>query len=162
MKHFMAKAALPLVVVAIGAAGCATMGSGTGATLSGADAVTFNWKGNTASNSGTMTAMLSHGTTFTGQYFQITRDTTVDSLGPLWVGWGGRFGGFGGFGYWGDDDSFITKYTGRVVANLAATNGSHMRCNFQLADPLGGMSGGGSGQCQLPDGKTIDATFPKA
>jgi hypothetical protein len=161
MKHFMAKAALPLVVVAIGAAGCATMGSGTGATLSGADAVTFNWKGNTASNSGTMTAMLSHGTTFTGQYFQITRDTTVDSLGPLWVGWGGRFGGFG-FDYWGDDDSFITKYTGRVVANLAAPDGSHMRCNFQLADPLGGMSGGGSGQCQLPDGKTIDATFPKA
>jgi hypothetical protein len=38
MKHFMTKAALPLVaIVAIGAAGCATMGSGSGATPSGAD-----------------------------------------------------------------------------------------------------------------------------
>jgi hypothetical protein len=169
MKHFIAKAALPLVVVAIGAAGCATMGSGTGATLTGKDPVTFNWKGNTASNSGTMTASTSDGTTYSGQYFEITQDTTVDSLGPLWVGWGGGFGGrFGGWGGWGgyggfgDDSSFITKYTGRVLANLAAANGSRMRCSFQLADPEGGMSGGGSGQCQLPDGKTIDATFPKA
>ena len=73
MRRLIAKAALPLVVGAIGAAGCATMGTGTGATLSGADPVTFNWKGNSASNSGTMTASLSDGTTYTGQYFQITK-----------------------------------------------------------------------------------------
>jgi hypothetical protein len=160
MKHSMTKAALPLVAaVAIAAAGCATMGSGTGATLSGADPVTFNWKGSTGSNSGTMTASLSDGTTYTGQYFQITRDTTVDSLGPLWVGWRGRWGGWND---WGADSSFITKYTGRVVANLGAPNGVHMRCDFQLADPTSGMSGGGTGRCQMPDGKTIDTTFPKA
>jgi hypothetical protein len=160
MKHSMMKAALPLLaVVAIGAAGCATMGSGTGATLSGADPVTFNWKGSTASNSGTMTASLTDGTSYTGQYFQITRDTTVDSLQPLWIGWRGRWGGWDD---WGADSSFITRYTGRVVANLGAPSGAHMRCNFQLADPTSGMSGGGTGRCQMPDGKTIDATFPKA
>ena len=142
-------------------AGCTTTGTGFGATSSGKDPVTFSWK-SSDDVSGSMTATLADGKTYTGQFFQITRDTTVDSLGPLWAGWGGgRFGGFG-FDYWGDDDSFITKYTGRVVANLAAPDGSHMRCNFQLADPVDGMSGGGSGQCQLPDGKTIDATFPKA
>ena len=58
--------------------------------------------------------------------------------------------------------SFITHYTGRVVANLSAPSGVHMRCNFQLASPDAGMAGGGAGQCQMPDGKTIDATFPKA
>jgi hypothetical protein len=134
-----------------------------GATPSGADRVTFNWKGNTASNSGTMTASLSDGTSYTGQYFQITRDTTVDSLGPLWVGWRGRGRGRGwGWDDWGGDSSFITRYTGRVVANLGSPGGAHLRCRFQLADPTGGMSGGGRGQCQMPDGNTIDATFPKA
>jgi hypothetical protein len=37
-----------------------------------------------------------------------------------------------------------------------------MRCKFQLAHPSDGMAGGGSGQCQMPGGETIDATFPAA
>lgn len=160
MRRLIAEAALPLVVGAIGAAGCATMGTGTGATLSGADPVTFNWKGNSASSSGSMTASLSDGTTYTGQYFQITKETEVDSLQPLWVGWRGRWGGFG-WDDWANDPGFVTQYTGRVVANLGAPGGAHMRCKFQLAQPMEGMSGGGRGQCQMPDGKTIDATFPK-
>jgi hypothetical protein len=102
-----------------------------------------------------MTATMSGGPTYSGQYFQITKDTTVDSIGPLWYpGWGGR-------GAWGAPD-FITQYTGRVVANLAAPNGAQMRCLFQLVHPSDGMNGGGIGQCQLPDGTTIDATFPSA
>ncbi|MDB6100768.1 MAG: hypothetical protein JWO52_767, partial [Gammaproteobacteria bacterium] len=51
---------------------------------------------------------------------------------------------------------------GKVVANLSAPDGLHMRCNFQLVHPSDGMAGGGRGQCQLPKGNTIDATFPKA
>jgi len=161
MTRLIARMALPLVVAALGATGCATMGAGTGATPSGADPVTFNWKGSTASDSGTMTASMSDGTSYTGQYFQITRNTSVEGLEPLWVGWGGRWGGFG-WDDWGADSSFVTQYTGRVVANLGTASGTHMRCKFQLADPNEGMSGGGAGQCQMPDGKTIDATFPKA
>lgn len=161
MSPLVARMVLPLVVAAVGAAGCATKGTGVGATLSGTDAVTFNWRGSTASDSGTMTASLSDGTTYSGQYFQITRNTTVDSLEPLWVGWRGRSGGFG-WDDWAADSTFLTQYTGRVVANLGTASGAHMRCKFQLADPRAGMSGGGSGQCQMPDGKTIDATFPRA
>ena len=97
MSRLIARMVLPLVVAAVGAAGCATKGTGAGVTPSGADPVTFTGKGSTASDSGTMRASLSDGTTYTGQYFQITRNTTV----------------------------------------------------------------GGSGQCQMPDGKTIDATFPR-
>jgi len=37
-----------------------------------------------------------------------------------------------------------------------------MRCKFQLVHPSNGMAGGGRGQCQLPDGTTIEARFPSA
>ena len=163
MKLSITKLGLPLLVAL--AAGCTTMGTGTGSTLSGADPVTFNWTSDGGGTSGTMNAAAPDGKTYSGQYFQVTRDTTVDSLQPLWVGWGGGWrGGYrGGFGWndWDAGSSFITNYTGRVVANLGAPGGEHMRCKFQLASPTGGMVGGGRGQCQMPDGKTIDATFPK-
>ena len=159
MRHSSAKLGLPLLAL-LAAAGCTTMGVGTGATPSGADQVNFSWK-SLDSVSGTMTASVAGGTTYSGQFFQVTRDTTVDRLDSLWAGWGpGPWGG----GFWNDwaaGPSFITHYTGKVVANLSAPSGAHMRCKFQLASPDSGMAGGGSGQCQMPDGKTIDATFPK-
>jgi hypothetical protein len=140
------------------AAGCTTMGTGTGSTVSGGSPTQFSWK-STDNVSGTMTATLSDGKTYNGQFFQITKDTTVDGIGPVWAGWGGRRG----WGYWGADPTpdFITHYSGRVVANLAAPSGAHLRCQFQLVQPSDGMDGGGSGQCQLPDGTTIDANFPR-
>jgi hypothetical protein len=162
MRHSIVKLGLPLLVAL--AAGCTTMGTGTGSTLSGADPVSFDWK-SSDSVSGTMNATAPDGKTYSGQFFQVTRNTTVDSLGPLWVGWDGGWGGRrGGFGWndWDAGPSFVTNYTGRVVANLGAPSGEHMRCKFQLARPSSGMAGGGRGQCQMPDGKTIDATFPKA
>ena len=159
MRHSIAKLGLPLLV-AVAAVGCTTMGTGTGSTLSGADHVSFDWKSSDGV-SGTMNATAPDGKTYSGQFFQVTRDTTVDSLGPLWVGWRGGRGGFG-WNDWDAGPSFITNYSGRVVANLGAPSGEHMRCKFQLARPTSGMSGGGRGQCQMPDGKSIDATFPKA
>ncbi len=158
MRYQSAVLMLPLVVAM--AAGCTTMGTGTGSTLSGANAASFNWKSSDGV-SGTIDATLAGGKTYSGQYFQITKDTTADSIGPLWAGWGGRGGR--GWGYWGVDPSpeFITHYTGRVVANLAEPSGTHMRCQFHLVHPSDGMNGGGLGQCQLPDGTTIDANFPK-
>jgi hypothetical protein len=158
-----------LALLAAIAAGCTTTGTGVGSTPSGGSATTFSWKSSDGT-SGTMTAAMAGGQTYSGQYFQITKDTTVDSIGPLWApgwggigGWGGRRG-WGGWGYWDADPSpdFITHYSGHVVANLAAPNGTHMRCQFQLMHPTDGMNGGGMGQCQLPDGTTIDANFPAA
>jgi hypothetical protein len=160
---------LVLALLAAIAAGCTTTGTGVGSTASGGSSTTFSWKSSDGV-SGTMTATISGGSTYSGQYFQITKDTTVDSIGPLWNpgwggpgGWGGR-GDWGGWGYWDADPSpdFITHYTGHVVANLGAPNGKHMRCQFQLVHPSDGMNGGGMGQCQLPDGTTIDANFPAA
>ena len=159
MKHSIVKLGLPLLAAI--AAGCTSMGTGVGSTPSGADPVSFSWKSSDPV-SGTMTATLSDGKAYSGQFFQITKDTTVNSVGPLWSGWSPGWGGWDGWEGWGAEPStsFITHYSGRVVANLGAPGGEHMRCKFQLAHPSDGMAGGGRGQCQMPDGKTIDATFP--
>jgi hypothetical protein len=45
------------------------------------------------------------------------------------------------------------------VANLAGPGGQ-MRCHFTLFQPSSGMSGGGTGRCQLADGTIIHADFP--
>jgi len=158
MRHQKVKLMLPILAAI--AAGCTTMGSGFGSTPSGTSPTVFSWKSSDGV-SGTMSATLSDGTTYTGQYFQITHDTTVDNVAPLWYGW---HSAWGGVDYWdaGPSQDFITHYSGRVVANLATPNATHMRCQFQLVRPSDGMAGGGSGQCQLPDGKAIDATFPTA
>lgn len=153
---------LMLGLVALTAAltsACATTGVGSGATRSGASAVAFTWHsddGVTGNMTGTLAAT---GELFSGQYFQVTSNTRVDDLGPLWVGWGRRSGGWP---YWGPNDrsAFVTNYSGRVLANLAGANGQHMRCSFQLIHPSSGMAGGGAGRCQMPDGKSIDTTFP--
>jgi hypothetical protein len=158
MTLSIAKPAL-LLLVAL-AAGCTTMGIGSGSTPSGTDPVRFSWVSSDPV-SGTMDATLSDGKTYTGQFFQITKDTTVDSIGPLWSGWHSRWGGWS---HWDSVPStgFVKEYSGRVVANLGGASGDHMRCNFRLVRPSEGMSGGGRGQCQLPDGNSIGATFPKA
>jgi hypothetical protein len=159
MKHSIVKLGLPLLAALV--AGCSTMGTGVGSTPSGADPVSFSWK-SSDSVSGTMSATLSDDKTYSGQFFQITKDTTVNSVGSLWSGWSPGWGSWGGWENWGalPSSSYITHYSGRVVANLGAPSGEHIRCRFQLAHPSDGMAGGGSGQCQMPDGKTIDATFP--
>jgi hypothetical protein len=155
MTHSNIKVCLTLLVAMV--AGCTTMGTGFGSTATGTNPVNFSWK-SSDNVSGAMNATLSNGKTFTGKYFQITSNTTVESLGPLWAGWGGRRGG--NWGYWDAGPEFATQYSGRVVANLAAPDNQHMRCTFQLVHPDNGMAGGGTGECQLPSGKNIDATFP--
>jgi hypothetical protein len=162
MTHPIVKLGLPLLATL--AVGCTTMGTGVGSTATGTNPVNFSWKSSDDSVSGTMDATLSDGKTYSGQFFQITKNTTVDSIGPLWSGWRSGWGRRGGWGNWDAFPSpdFITQYSGRVVANLGAASGEHMRCRFQLARPSDGMAGGGSGECQMPDGKTIDATFPRA
>lgn len=157
MRHAIVKGGLPLLLVL--ATGCTTMGTGFGSTASGKEPVNFSWK-STDGVSGTMTATAPDAS-YSGQFFQITSNTTADSLGPLWAGWGPGWRR-GGWAYWGDDTDFVTHYSGKVVANLTGTDGAHVRCTFRLAHPSDGMAGGGAGQCQMPDGKTIDASFPTA
>jgi hypothetical protein len=140
-------------------AACTTTGTGIGNVRGGgADSATrFTWK-STDDRTGTLTARLSNGDTFSGPFFQVTHDTRVETIAPLWYGWRSSWHGWP---YWGPypDTAFVTHYSGRVVANLKDPDGEHMRCHFDLMHPSHGMAGGGEGECQLPSGQTIDATF---
>jgi len=158
MKAPKIQAAVSLLMVL--AAGCTTMGTGYGSTSTGKNPVNFSWQSSDGGISGEMTATQSDGKVFTGQFFQITRNTTVDNLGPLWTGWGPRWRG-AGWDYWDAGPEFVTHYTGKVVANLVAPDGMHMRCTFHLIHPSDSMAGGGEGSCQRPDRKAIEATFPR-
>jgi hypothetical protein len=141
------------------AAGCTTMGSGFGTTATSTNPVHFNWTSSDGVR-GSMYATLADGSVYAGSYFRITSNTTVDTLGPLWDGWGPGWG-FGSSD-WDTGPEFVTHDSGRVVANLADPEGKPVRCRFQLIHPSDGMAGGGEGDCQLPDGTTIVASFPKA
>jgi hypothetical protein len=148
-------------LVAAGVVGCTTMGAGYG-TIKGmpTSAVNFDWKSK-GEVTGSMTATFADGRSFSGDYFQITRETQIDRLGPLWAGYSPRWHGWNGW-YADPGPDFVTHYSGRVLANLTGDDGEHMRCRFQLVRPRSGMKGGGEGSCQLYDGQTIDATFPAA
>ena len=69
-------------------AACTTMGTGVGNARNGDIQADFAWK-STDDRTGTLTANLSNGDTFSGPFFQVTRDTRVETLDPLWYGWAG-------------------------------------------------------------------------
>lgn len=138
-------------------AACATTGAGTGMTREDNLPVKFSWSSDNAV-SGNMTATLANGEAFDGKFFQVTSETRVDRLEPLWTGWRAHRD----WPFWDAGPDFVKHYSGRVVANLQASGGEHMRCSFRLVDPSSGMAGGGAGRCQVPGGETVDATFPAA
>ena len=141
-----------LLVVGL-AVGCATTRTGSGSAVSGTNAAKFSWT--SAGNvSGSMTATLANGETFTGQFYQITSSLT-DELGPQGPIWHQE-----GLYDVGPQLQYVEHYTGRVVANLSRPDGAQMRCRFKLVRPVDGMAGGARGECQLPDGLSVDAQFP--
>jgi hypothetical protein len=143
-------------------AACTTIGTGTGSFESDNQPVSFAWTSKDGGTSGTMSATLADGKVFSGPYLQVTSTARSDNFAPLWSGWDYgwpdlRWGGAGM-----PFTSFQTVYSGRVMANLQATDGKRMRCHFQLNNPSAGMEGGGQGQCQVQGGATVDAVFPAA
>jgi hypothetical protein len=140
---------------------CQTAGTGSGNVRGTRKPVAFTWQ-STDSVSGDITATFGTGRVFKGTYFQITRDTRIDRLEPLWYGWGSRRRG--GWRYWAADPGpeFVKTYSGRVLANLHSDDGEHMRCRFTLISPQRGMAGGGEGRCQLSEtDQEISAEFPR-
>ena len=149
--------ATALVSCGIFLAGCATTGTGYGGVQTGGrEPVSFHWKSTDGGISGTMSATLSPGRSFSGQFTEMTTETHIDALDHMWHGWAPGWGAWGP----GPANGFVTSYSGRVLADLSDANGEHMGCRFRLADPPSGMSGGGSGECQVAGGEKIDATFP--
>ena len=149
--------AIALVSCGMFLAGCATTGAGYGdVQTSGREPVSFHWKSTDGGISGTMFASLSTERSFSGQFIEITTETHIDALDHMWDGWAPGWGAWGP----GPVNGFVTQYSGRVLANLSDAHGEQMRCRFRLAKPSSGMSGGGSGECQVAGGEKIDATFP--
>ena len=155
------------IALAAGAAlllgACATTGMGGGelARKGKADApVLFTWKSDDGGLTGTMTAALP-GATYKGGFFQITQQTRRELIAPLWNGW---MPAWSDWPYWGplgpyDITQFITRYSGKVVANLHTDAGQRMRCRLHLVVPARGMAGGCDGECQLQGGGTVHAKF---
>ncbi len=159
--QLIAASALALMVLA----GCTTTGMGRGEMTDKGkptEPVLFSWKSTDGGLSGSMVATLPDAT-YTGKFFQITRQTQRETLAPLWNGWNA---GWYDWPYWSqpypatyDATQFITYYSGKVVANLETNGGQRMRCRFHLANPTSGMADGGQGECQLSGGRIINATF---
>ena len=152
---------LVFALLIIAMIGCKSTGSGIGESATGDVQARFTWQ-QSDPLSGTLTATMfrqNDSETYTGKFYQITRNSRIDTLGPLWHPW---HPGWRGWEYWDSEpeDAFVTHYTGHVLANLAGPDGKRMRCEFQLIRATEGMKGGGEGQCQLPSGKTIKADFP--
>jgi hypothetical protein len=145
--------------IALGA--CTSMGGGSGYAAPGNEAVTFSWKSDDGSGaSGRMSATLADGTIFSGDYLEITRQAASPEIEPEWNRWDRgvsdltteeEMPAFGG----------STLYSGRVLANLRSGDGQSMRCRFHLNVPTQGMAGGGQGKCDLKDGGSVDAVFPR-
>ena len=144
-------------VVALLLAACTAAGSGSGAIEPGGASVSFSWKSEDDGETGTMTATLPDGRTFTGPFLQVKSTARHEAFDPFWVGW--RHDWVDWPLVAGPITEFVTVYSGRVVANLQGPDGQRMRCRFQLNRPDAGMRGGGQGECKLADGHTIDAVF---
>jgi hypothetical protein len=154
----MKKSLSALLCAAIALAACTTIGTGSGSL--GDKPVSFAWKSTDGGTTGTMTANLPDGKTFSGPYLQVTSEARTEDFAPMWAGWGYGWRDWN----WGPYPAtgFTTLYTNRVMANLKSADGQRMRCHFNLNHPYDGMVGGGQGQCQLRGSGTVDAVFPAA
>ena len=163
-KKILATSTTALIVLLLNA--CTTTGVGSGELVLSdrpSQPVLFSWTSNDGGITGSMTAAFP-GAKYQGRFIQIRQQTQSDALLPMWNGWNvgwadWPYSGFDGpeTGY--DSYQFSTTYSGKVIANLKSDTGKLMRCRFTMAQPVEGMSGGGSGECQIVGGATIQATF---
>ena len=53
----------------------------------------------------------------------------------------------------------VKLFDGNAEATLSGSKGNIMKCRFNLADSIIGLSSGGFGLCQVSDGRVIDIFF---
>jgi hypothetical protein len=60
-------------------------------------------------------------------------DSRIDTLGPLWHPW---YPGWSGWAYWDPEpqETFVTHYSGHVVANLAGPDENACAVNFSCCE----------------------------
>lgn len=148
-----------LLCAGVALSACTTTGTGTGSVSPSGAPVAFAWKSTDGGITGTMSATVTNGETYTGPYLQITKQVQSDDFGPMWTGWDPYWNDWSGWGAF-PEFGFATVYSGRVMANLQDASGQRMRCRFHLNTPTDGMAGGGQGECQLKSGRSVEAVFP--
>jgi hypothetical protein len=158
------------ISLSVSAAACSTTGTAVGELeqpgnpqqASAHEAVTLVWKSDAADpDRGVISGVLPNGAHFSGRYFEVVRTASTDTYAPAWEGWSP---------YWSewhapwysepletfDWPAFVRIYTGKVIANLVSDDHStRLRCRFTISDPRAGLARGGSGDCQLSNGESI-------
>lgn len=144
--------------------GCTSTGTARGqlVTANGqTQYVTFVWRSDAGDlRRGSLSVLLPSGQEFAGSYRQVSHTYPVSFYGPMWTGWQPYWPDWRPYWYAGpmgwDGPRWVRVYEGRVIARLEAQNSpDYMRCRFSLEDPSKGLSGGGSGDCQISTGETI-------
>jgi hypothetical protein len=144
-------------IVLVGAlvAGCASTGSMTGEisnTGGPPQHVTLSYVADRSGHSGYLSLTLPGGESFNGPYARVG---SAAAVGPgldidfSVVDWGEN----------ADTWTFGPTDTNTVIALLQGSRGSKIRCRFALFYAAGGMSAGGTGQCQASSGEQIDVRF---
>jgi hypothetical protein len=159
-----ARCVVPAMLLCAGIAlsACTSIGTGSGSVAPGGAPVNFSWTSTDGGTSGTMSASLADGKSYSGEYHQITQQVPAHAfVGDRgWSDWGGGWNDWDGWGPFAVDD-FATEYSSRVVATLQDAGGERMRCSFDLDTPVDGMTGGGRGRCQLKGGRSVDAVLQR-
>jgi hypothetical protein len=151
-----------MLCAGISLSACTSMGTGSGSVAPGGAPVNFSWKSTDGGTTGTMSATLADGKTYSGSYLQITQQVRMNGYDwdRGWSEWGGGWNDRDGWEPFPVDE-FATEYSDRVIATLQDANGQRMRCSFYLNTPFDGITGGGQGKCQLKNGRSVDAVFPR-
>ena len=164
-RHQSSYAAVVLAMASLVLAACTTSGTGTAiarAPGQPGQEIVFYWDAGTDPTAGSISTVLPDGEVYRGQFVQITAETDVDSISPFYHRW------YGGWGYgwdaawwpgpfYDDISSYVTVYSGRVLATLRSPQGNTMRCQFRLSEPRAGLAGGGIGECRTSEGTAIEA-----
>ncbi|HTQ04683.1 MAG TPA: hypothetical protein VMI54_12545 [Polyangiaceae bacterium] len=144
---------------------CSTTGTAMGelhtANSPKPEPVTFVWKADAETpERGSIAGNLPDGKHYAGRYYEVAENVPEQVYAGAWGG---------SEPYWPDWpvtsprradkanwDTFAATYTGRVIATLSPnTDGPTIRCRFNLNAPSAGLARGGSGECKLSDGETI-------
>ncbi len=146
---------------------CATTGTATGelhdtSAAQKPTSVTFIWKADAETpERGSIQGNLPDGKHYAGRYYEVAENVPEQVYANAWGG---------SEPYWPDWpvtspkradkmnwDTFAATYTGRVIATLSPNaDGPTIRCRFNLNAPSAGLARGGTGECKLSDGQTIE------
>jgi hypothetical protein len=114
--------------------------------------VTFSYVADRSGESGYLTVTLPSGESFNGPFARVGSAAAVApglDIDFSVVDWGEN----------ADTWTFRPTESDKVVALLQGSRGGKIRCRFTLRYAGGGMSAGGTGECQTTTGETIAVTF---